>query len=118
MSAARVVLLGTGSAQFSLVRAAPALAVLGGDSAVVVNCGAGVIRQLALAGREPASITGLLLVGSTRSTRSAMAAWCSAAGAVVGVISTSGVRLAPAPSTANCSGISTPPTWPSSSRSA
>jgi ribonuclease BN (tRNA processing enzyme) len=61
MSEPRVILLGTGSARFSLDRAAPALAVLGNGAAVIVDCGDGVMRQAMLASLEPASITGLLL---------------------------------------------------------
>jgi ribonuclease BN (tRNA processing enzyme) len=61
MNNPRVILLGTGSARFSLERAAPALAVLGAGTGLVVDCGEGVMRQVVLAGLEPARMTGLLL---------------------------------------------------------
>lgn len=56
MSGPRVVLLGTGSAFTDRERAGPAQLVLGGDSAVLVDCGEGVVRRLLSAGRDPADV--------------------------------------------------------------
>ena len=61
MSGLRVALLGTGSAFSSRERAGPAQLVLGGESAVLVDCGEGVFRQLIRAGRDPAEISCVFL---------------------------------------------------------
>lgn len=61
MSGLRVVLLGTGSAFTDRDRSGPAQLVLGGNSAVLVDCGEGVTRRLLSAGCEPADVSCVFL---------------------------------------------------------